>query len=418
MPFDIRALGPEQHAAFSTPARLSFGNVLDPQRLARIEKMSEITHRLAAFEGDEIVGCAAGIDLDMTTPGGSVPITALSGVGVVPTHRRQGILTALVRELFQRARSVGTASPSGVRARASRPVSVLWAAESAVYARYGYGPATWAGAVSVERSHAAFWSPPPPTGHLRLLSDAESRKLFPEVWDRARAVTPGMMSRSPEWWDLKRLTDFEKGPGPLQRLAFFQDGRADGYALYRFAHRPSPTGANTASLTAIEVLGATPLATARLWHYLLTFDLAHKIEALVLPPTHPLFLLCKEPRYLGMTFSDALWVRLIDVEAALSARSWGSPAALTLQVEDAFCPWNEGLYRIDGARGTVSRDRTGSGGADLRIDAGSLGAAYLGGTSMGQLADAGRAHELTEGAVHIADSLFRSARPPWCPEIF
>jgi predicted acetyltransferase len=402
MSFEIKLLGPEHHVEFSAPARVAFGQAFDPERVARVARLGEIYQRLAAFDGDQVVGCAAGLALTMTTPGGSVDAAGFSMAGVLPTYRRRGILTELVRTHLITART------------SNRPVSVLWAAESAIYRRFGYGPATWAGAVSIERTRAAFLKPVPEGGQMRLVTEAEAYELLPQIWDRVRAVTPGMMSRSRDWWEVRRIADHDRG-SPLQRMVLFLNGRPEGYALYRFASKFSSTGTAQGALQVVEALGASPAATAIVWRYLFDFDLAHRIEAQILPAEHPIFHLVREPRWLGFTLADALHVRLVDVETALSARAWSSADAVTIEVVDSFCPWNEGSYLIDGETGSVERTNA---TPDLRMDAGTLAAAYLGGASFATLADAGEVEKLVGGAVTRADNLFRSARAPWCPEIF
>jgi predicted acetyltransferase len=138
------------------------------------------------------------------------------------------------------------------------------------------------------------------------------------------------------------------------------------------------------------------------------------IRAGLLPIDHPLLHLLAEPSRLGMRLIDALWIRLVDVAAALSQRGWeaeGPP--LVIGVNDAFCPWNQGSFRLAGGKA----ERTDA-APDLTLDVDALGSAYLGGFGFTRLADAGRAVEHTRGALLRADALFRSARAPWCPEIF
>src|SRR5262249_12529254 len=135
--------------------------------------------------------------------------------------------------------------------------------------------------------------------------------------------------------------------------------------------------------------------------------------ATLLPPDHPLLFLLAEPARLHLRLADGLWVRLVDVGAALSRRGHGEGPPLVIEVDDAFCPWNTGRYRLAG--GVVRRP-----GAepDLVLDVEALGAAFLGGFSLAQLAQTGRVAERVPGALRRADTLFRSDLHPWCPEIF
>ncbi len=158
----------------------------------------------------------------------------------------------------------------------------------------------------------------------------------------------------------------------------------------------------------LEAMGVSPEATAGIWRFLLDIDWMERLQAWLLPVDHPLFLLLEHPRRMRFRVGDSLWVRLVDVGAALAARSLEGD--VVLEVADAFCPWNDARYGLDGSKTTAR--------ADLRLDASDLGSAFLGGFTFAQLLRAGRVEELTEGAVARADAAFRTDRAPWCPEIF
>jgi predicted acetyltransferase len=226
-----------------------------------------------------------------------------------------------------------------------------------------------------------------------------------------------MLSRSDKWWAFRRLAELEwqrKGAGLLQRVVLEIDGKPEAYALYRFQPQMEQ-GIFCGTVRVNEAVGTTVLATRLLWRYLFDIDLAQRIEAAHLPVDHPLFFLLTEPRRLRYSVYDALWVRIVDVEAAIAARSYGTSETLVIDIEDSFCPWNAGRFRIDG--GAARADRTDA-APDLRMDAAALGSVYLGGFSFTQLASSGRVQELAEGALARGDTLFRSAMAPWCPEIF
>ena len=403
MNIEIRVVGPEQHAEFITPLLTAFGAPIVPERLERSQRLADLTHRFVACDGDAIVGGAGTFAYTMTTPGGEVPMAGLTMVGVLPTYRRRGVMSALVRRHLDEARAAG------------QRVSALWASEGSIYGRFGYSMASLACHASIERERTGFIAEVPRVGRVRLVSEEEALRVFPEVWERVRPTTPGMLSRSPSWWQHRRIPDLEKGAPPLQRVVLEIDGRPEAYALYRHQLKWNSNNLPEGHLLVHEAMGATPLATRVIWRYLFDIDLMPRIEMNLLPPDHPLIHLLREPRRLRLSVLDALWVRLIDIEAALGARAFGSRDAVTIEVEDALYPANSGRYRIDGAVGLCART---DGPAGLRLDVGTLGAAWLGGFTLRRLADAGRVEELEEGAIDRADALFRSSRGPWCPEIF
>ncbi len=200
--------------------------------------------------------------------------------------------------------------------------------------------------------------------------------------------------------------------GPLNRVLIELEGRVAAYALYRVKGiaGPEPHGVTVAIM---EAMGDSPPALSAVWHYLLELDLAMRFVEIYSPAEHPLLFRLAEPRRLGLRLCDGLWLRLVDVERALSLRRYPTDSSLVVEVSDAFCPWNTGRYRIrDGAV-----ERTGA-APDLSLDVGALGSLYLGGFGAGALALAGRIQEHAPGAVSRADVLLRGAHAPWCPEQF
>lgn len=406
MAIEIRLVGPERLDEFVRPILTAFGISFGPERVARLRQLTEYDTRIAALDGEEIVGTVGAFAFEMSTPGGGlVPTAGVTSVAVMPTHRRQGILTTLMRRHLEEARAYGQAA------------CALWASEGPIYGRFGYGLASMAGEVSIEREKTAFAVPSPTGARTRFVNEAVALETFPAIWERARAEVPGMPSRSPSWWSLRRLSDNEwarAGAGFLQRALVEIDGKPEGYALYRIRHSWD-RNVSVGVVMVIEAVGASRAGTRAVWRHLFDLDLMTRIEAAHLPSDHPLFLMLADPRRLRYAMYDGLWVRLVDVEAALACRAYGARDALVLEIEDPLCPWNAGRFRLDGGEGRASRTND---APDLRVAVDALGSAYLGGVRFAQLVEAGRVEELRAGAVDRADALFRASRAPWCPEIF
>jgi predicted acetyltransferase len=360
---------------------------------------------LAAWDGDEIVGGAGAFPFELSLPGGRrVAAAGVTVVGVLPTHRRRGVLTELMRKQLENLRERG------------EPVAYLWASEGKIYSRFGYGLASLQGEIELAREHTAFARFFDPEGELRLVSPEEALAAFPAVYDRVLAERPGMFARSRQWWETRVLADTSvrrpAGVGQLERVLLELRGQPVAYATYR-VQQSFETFTSTGAVHGVEVLGATPAATRAIWRWLLDMDWTSKIKADKLPVDHPLFHLLAEPRRMRFTVTDCLWVRLVDVGEALSARGYAAEGAVVFDVKDVFCPWNEDRWRLAGGRAERTEDA-----AELALDVTALGAAYLGGFSFRQLADALRVEELVAGAIERADTLFRTDRAPWCPEIF
>jgi predicted acetyltransferase len=357
----------------------------------------------AAWENGSIVGGAGAFAFNLSVPGGDLPTAGVSVVGVYPTHRRRGVLRSLMRAQLDDAHERG------------EPLAALWASESAIYGRFGYGAAGPAFVLNADRAAFRLRDNPKPVGAMRLVEQGEAREAFPPIYDRIRPTIAGMLTRTQDVWDVYRLADEEfmrRGAGPKFYALYERDGRAEGYATYRIKANWEQ-GVPQAELRVIEAVATDPLATRELWRFLFGIDLVKTVSSFIFDPGSPLFLLVADPRRLDLRLSDGLWLRLVDVEAALRARSYAYGDSVVLEVADELCPWNVGRYRVGGG----AAERTDE-AADLRLDVADLGSAYLGAFDFERLADAVRVEELRPGAVARASVLFRTPRPPFCPEMF
>jgi predicted acetyltransferase len=355
----------------------------------------------AAFDGQAIVGGAGAFPFDFSVPGGSVACAGVTVVGVQPTHRRRGILSEMMDAQLRDAHERG------------EPLAALWASEETIYGRFGFGIASWAGEVRIPRARNAFAQPLERRGAVRLVTAEQAAALFPPVYEGLRRQRPGVFARSEDWWTLRQLrTSEEDSSSPRRFVALEIDGTVQAYAIYRTLFS-FDEGSSTSRLVVSEAVGETPQATAEIWRFLLDVDWMETVEASLLPPDHPLFLLLANPRRPRYRPSDAVWVRIVDVGPALSGRAYGEGAPLVFELRDAACEWNDGRWRLED--GVCTRTDA---EPDLALDAAALGSAYLGAVSFTQLRDALRVEELREGAAARADALFAWRPLPWCPEIF
>jgi predicted acetyltransferase len=382
-----------------------FGNQNTVEDAERFAQWIEVDRMHAARENGRAIGSAGAFTYELSVPGGAtVPSAGVTVVGVLPTHRRRGVLTAMMR-----------AQLDDVRAR-GESVAWLWASESTIYGRFGYGVASLVGKIELPRERTAFALPFEPRGTIRFVEADEALATFPGIQERALRERPGMFRRSRAWWETRRIADDParrpSGLGPLHRMLLEIDGAPEAYAFYRVAPAFDSFVA-IGSINVREAIGATPEALASVWRYLLDIDWTATVKAELLPIDHPLFLLLAEPRRMQMTLGDGLWVRLVDVGAALSARAYASDEPLVLDVRDAFCDWNAGRWRLAGGSAERTNDDAG-----LALDVADLGSVYLGGFTWHDLRAALRVDERVPGAVERADRVFGSWPKPWCPEIF
>jgi predicted acetyltransferase len=338
----------------------------------------------------------------LTIPGGVVPAAGVTWVAVQPSHRRRGILREFMRTQLEDVR------------RRGEPLAILWASESAIYGRFGYGISAPNIALDAQTDRFAFRDDPGPTGSARLVDLDEALELFPPVYDRVRREIPGMFAHTKEWWTEYKLPDPEhwrRDAGPKFYAALELDGAVEGYAIYRIKSEWEH-GLPHGKVSVVAAIATSPVATRELWRFLFGIDLMTKVHQWSFDPGSPLFLMVEDPRRLHLQIYEGVWLRFIDLEAALRARSYATDDSVVIQVRDELCPWNEGRWRVGSEIERTDDD------AELELDVRDLASVYLGAFDFHRLAAAQRVRELLDGALDRASALFRTSRPPYCPEDF
>ncbi|WP_182358879.1 GNAT family N-acetyltransferase [Tomitella gaofuii] len=351
-----------------------------------------------AYVGDGIlVGATDSTSGAMTVPGGArVAHAAVTHVGVLPTHTRRGVLTALMRHQLKDCRGRG------------ETVASLRASEAVIYGRYGYGIASVTHAVSLDlrdaelRATAGSGAPP-----VRLADPEGSWDLLQRIVDRHQSGRAGTISRGALWWRGLRA---RTRPAPHYVAVCGEDG----FVCYRPLDTAAWFTSRDRTVVVTDLHAGTPDAYRALIAFLLRLDLVHTVRFPWLPADDPLPWMLTDHRAARVTgVGDETWLRLVDVPGALGARTYNQGAAVTVRVDDVLLPENSGNYRI----GPDGADRTG-GAPDVQVDVADLGAAYLGGARWHQLRDAGRLQELSEGAVDRLDALFSTPRAPFAGVMF
>jgi predicted acetyltransferase len=402
MDLEIRSIREDEFESYARATDAAFSGVLSPEELEDDRSVAELDRRFAALEDGVIVGGSSAASFRMTVPGGrTVPTCAIAHVGVMPTHRRRGVNTALMRVQLDDARGRG------------EPLAALHASEGGIYGRFGFGMATFLADLDVGTSHSAFHAGFAPAGRVRLLPHEEALQRMRPVFDAAVPARPGMLALDDRWftWRFAEPTPDKESP-TFYAVHETDEGEPDAYAVYQVKHHwPGEIPRN--ELTVREMMATTPQATADIWRFVFDIDLVERVKASDRPADDPLLRLVVEPRHLGYSLRDGMYLRLVDVPAALEARDYAGDGSVVLEVSDAFCGWNEGRYELtvtDGSGTCRPTEQL----PDLACSVSELGATYLGGSTFAQLAEAGRVQELTDGAVARTDAMFRSAPAPWC----
>lgn len=403
MDVEIRTIAEDELDTYFRAMEAAFSSLPSDADLERERTMAEADRCFAAFDGPEIVGTAGAYTMPMTVPGGELEVGFVTAVGVRPTHRRRGINTRLMRAQLDDARERGEA------------LEVLYASEGGIYGRYGYGLATFGLSFEIETTRAAFVRGYAPAGEIRLVERDEAIEAILAINDAGRGMRPGMVhldERRLEY-DLGHEHGEERNIPSLFVLHEGDEG-LDGYAVYRMKH-DWPHGFSRSVLSVRYLEATTPRAYADLWRYVLDVDLVERVTAWNRPVDEPLLYLLQDPRRIRPTIVDNLWVRLVDVAAALRARKYAVDGHLCLEIADPFCPWNEGRHVLDvsAGEGTVTTETDEP--ADLVCSVNDIGAAYLGGPSFHQLRGAGRVQDRANGALARADAMFGWRPAPWSP---
>jgi predicted acetyltransferase len=431
-PYAIRPIRADEFDAFhAVIEKAFFGQRPGERTRAAILSRLELGRTLAAFDGEMPVGNAADWSLQMCLPGSIAPVAGVTLVAVMPSHRRRGVVSSLMRRQL-----------AGIRER-GEAIAMLWASEAEIYGRFGYGAAAWQANFCFRRGDGRLrpevrrWVDAAVAGEggagglrLRMAEPQEVRAELDAVYQAELPGRPGMFARSDSWWDRVLRTDSDQPDDsePLRCVLAEDDGGPRGYAIYTGTLTwDDETFLADGSVHVRELIANDPAAGALLWGDLLSRDLVTEVTASLRPADDPVVHLLADPRRVRRRVSDGLWVRLTDVRQALELRRYSCPVDVTIEVGDALLPGNAGVWRLvaggEAGAGGVGAGfgavcEAGGGAADVTLDVAALGAAYLGGTRLGELAGAGLVTEHRAGAVAALSAALGWDPGPWCPIIF
>ncbi|MFE0132977.1 GNAT family N-acetyltransferase [Streptomyces sp. NPDC059037] len=367
---------------------------------------------LGAFDGDRIVATFRSFAQQLTAPGGTpVPADAVSNVTVSPTHRRRGLLNRMMSADLAAAKERGDV------------VATLISAEYPIYGRYGFGPATVATEWTIDVARSGLdprWAGPAGGARIDLVDGGDVRKEGPALHDRLRARTQGVVDRDERWWlqnTGQLITPENPWTEPFYALYRAPSGEVEGLVAYKTDDEWTDASQPRNTLTVLGLIAVTPDAERALWRYLCSIDWVTTVKTDNRAPDDLLPLFLPDPRAASLSRqTDWLWVRILDVVRALESRTYGTSGSLVLEIADP-AGFAAGRYRLDATPdGAVCAPTADP--AELSLGVGELGTLWLGDESAVRLAGAGRVTQERAGAAAAADSLFRTPRRPWCPDIF
>ena len=403
-----RPVNEDEYPAFVTALIEGFADDLPDEGLIDLIRSTLPPERtIGAFDGGEIVGTFGGYALDVTVPGGCLAMEGTTVVTVLPTHRRMGLMAEMMRRHLDSAVANGYA------------IAGLWASESSIYGRFGYGIASYADSVTMVARDVVF-RPEVEIERVRRVTVEDAAQVLPPIFEQVLSKRPGMFARSPAWWRAEVLHDADwMKRGRTSKRIVVHDGPdgPDGYAIYRQKSDESDDGHANGSVHVVEVIAATDLAHASIWSYLTSVDGCPNVKWWNQSVGDPLAAKIAEPRRIMLkTRYDALWILILDVIVALEARSYESDGSVRFEVTNAFRNDVKGTYELTVTDGVGSCSRV-EGDADLSVDLDVLGALYLGGGDAYAYRAANRVRGSMDAVGRIHE-LFRTAQAPWCNQVF
>ncbi|MFR9674800.1 GNAT family N-acetyltransferase [Streptomyces sp. TR06-5] len=391
--------------------RAAFGTTFAPESRDKWSGVIEHSRSLVAQDGGEMCGTSGAFSFRMTVPGGTVvPTAGVTMVSVKPTHRRRGVLTAMMRRLLDDVHDRG------------EPLAVLRASEPAIYGRFGFGAASEEITARVDTLRAGL-VPPPGADAVRLRLVEAGDDAVVAACERLYAarvpLRPGMLERRPGWErvPLHDPPSHRRGATPVQCVLAERDGELCGYARYAVRAGSDEVDNAEGEVLLHDLEALDPAAHGALLRFLFETDLTCRLVVDGRPLDDPWLHMVTDVRRCHVALRDGIHLRVVDVAEALGCRAYAAPVDVVFEVEDPFCPWNEGRWRLTGdSRGAECVPARGE--ADLALTARELGSVLLGGTPLSALAAAGRVREKRKGAVAEASRAFLSDVAPWNPHGF
>ncbi len=407
MEITTRPINDDETVPFREAIMLGFGDDLDDEKFPP-ERFADLMPRdrtIAAFDADEIVGTLGAFPFEITVPGGRmVAMAGTTFVAVMPTHRRRGVLTAMMRDHL-----------ADTIAR-DEPLAGLWASESLIYGRYGFGVGTEHEDVEIDQVRVSVEGE---QGTVRLVDGDEAREAFPAPYHAVQRRTPGMLRRDATWWKIETLFDPEKhrdGFTSQRYLLHETEGVPDGYAIYRQKGDWSD-GFPNGTVKVQEVVTRSMMAHTGIWRFLTSIDLYPNIRYWNLPVDDAIRWKVPDHRRIVRKRWDALYLRILDVVHALEARTYAADGRIRFSVDDPFMPDLGGSFELNVTDGDGSCRRIDTSGADLHLGIVELSSLYLGGGDAKAMSMAG----LIRGDIDSITLLGRMLRgdvAPWCEEQF
>jgi predicted acetyltransferase len=361
----------------------------------QITTLLEPGRTVGAFVEDQLIGTTDAVTSRLTLPGGAVVgHAAVTHIGVLPSFTRKGIATDLVHHQLHDIAGRGEV------------VATLRASEATIYERYGYGVASSSQTVEVQTARATLRPGVGTGGPVRLLDSAHVWDVLPGIYARNRPARPGTIDRPDVWWQGVRLRT-ESSTGPWYVAVHGAPGSETGFVRYRPVDTEKWFVSDQRTVVVEDFFAPTTEAYLGLLRFLLDLDLIDRVVFWMLPVDDPLPWLLLDRRAMRVTaVHDETWLRIVDVEKALTARRYARDGTVIIAVDDPLLPGNSISVSITGGGAEVTEQRP-----QLSVGVEGLASVLLGGATWRSLAAAVRADD--PAAVDVADRLFAVHDAPY-----
>ena len=400
--FDFRAVSQDEMSQLRELGAYVFASIREDET-EDDPLQPEWTH--VALHAGRVVATSAGFPFKIRMNGRGMMADGVTAVGTDPGFRRRGLVRRMITDRLALAREAG------------QPVAILWASMGAIYQRFGYGLASTQVEYAFDPRFAAFQFGDEASGHTQRLEKDEAVPIISKLYRAFIEPRNLLLHRAPVLWELPfRVRERRK---PYCAVHYDGAGVPDGYLLYGTKSASEPGGDPTLDqeLAITDFVWRDMNGYRGLWDFVRSHDLVGKVTTAFVAEDDPAPGLLLEPRILRRQTSDGIWLRVVDVAAALAGRGYDMAGETTLTIaEDRECPWNVGTYRLatDAVQAEAQKIQTAKGGGEVRIGQQGLASLLSGHATLSQLVRIGRAEVEEPQRLPQLDALFATRYRPNC----
>ena len=402
-----KKINSENISDFAKAEAIAYTALASEYYINRLKKLATPDRAIALFDENKIIGTANSFGESISLPSNKkAKVAAVSYVSVMPTHRRQGILSEMMKIQLNEIHSIH-----------KEPLAVLWPSESAIYGRFGYAP-THEKHYSISKNNAKFL-PQISSNNLKInfLNKKEAIECYVQVNNKLMESRPGVMELTNDWAE-RRIEDLisnHLSNGPSYFIGIFDNKTPVGLVTYSIENN-NDYGNMPASLHIWDILYLNIESAIKLWNFCLNIDLVEEIHAKGVPEDDVLEALLISPGDLNARLTTGLWIRIVDVINSLEARTYEHNGEIILKVDDSIIKDNNNTYLLNTNDKSTPKCEITSKNPDVEITIQGLSEIYLGTFDLNNLIASGNIKN--KKVIKTIKEIFKSESKPFCPMHF